>query len=135
MVDKSASTSRVFKTEWFSKAARKARIADKELCEAIAEVRIGKADDLGGGIFKKRLNRNMHRSIIVAKGKRHWIYEFLFAKKDMANIEDDELAAFRKLAKAYEALDDQTVEVLVTSGNWIEICVGVKGDKDDQENL
>ena len=40
-------TARAFKTAWFTKAARKARIKDDELCEAIEEVRKGQADDLG----------------------------------------------------------------------------------------
>lgn len=44
---------RTFKTAWFSKAARKARIKDDELCKAIQEVMDGQADDLGGGVFKK----------------------------------------------------------------------------------
>jgi hypothetical protein len=79
---------RAFKTAWFAKAARKARITDDELCGAIEEVRKGQADDLGGGVFKKRLNKNMHRSIILAKGGRYWVYAFLFAKKDQANINE-----------------------------------------------
>ena len=53
---------RVFKTAWFSKAARKARIGDPALIAAIREVMQGKADDIGGGVFKKRLNKNMHRT-------------------------------------------------------------------------
>ena len=43
---------RTFKTAWFSKAARKARIKDGELCKAIQEVMDGQADDLGGGVFE-----------------------------------------------------------------------------------
>ena len=86
-------TARFFKTRWFSKAARKALIKDGELCKAIAEVMEGQADDLGGGVFKKRLNKNMHRSIILARGRRYWVYAYLFAKKDRENIEDDELVA------------------------------------------
>jgi hypothetical protein len=62
---------RIFKTAWFAKAARKADITDRDLCEAIQEVMTGQAEDLGGGVFKKRLNRNMHRSIILAKGGRY----------------------------------------------------------------
>jgi hypothetical protein len=58
---------RAFKTAWFAKAARKALINDEELCEAIAEVRLGQADDLGGGVFKKRLDKNRSRSIVLAK--------------------------------------------------------------------
>jgi hypothetical protein len=48
-------TLRAFKTAWFNKAAKKARIGDDELVEAIREVMLGQADDLGGGVFKKRL--------------------------------------------------------------------------------
>jgi len=58
---------RVFKSAWFSKAARKARISDDKLCEAIGQVMKGQADDPGGGVFKKRVNKNMHRGIILAK--------------------------------------------------------------------
>jgi len=106
-------TGRAFKTAWFTKAARKARIKDDELCEAIKDVRKGQADDLGGGVFKKRLNKNMHRSIILAKGGRYWIYEFLFAKKDRANIDDDDLADFRALAKTYAALSEKQIAQLL----------------------
>ena len=73
---------RSFKTAWFAKEARKARIADAELCEAIQAAMMGQADDLGGGVFKKRLDRNRHRSVILAKGGRYWIDQYLFAKKD-----------------------------------------------------
>jgi|SRR5271154_4460687 len=48
---------RTFKTAWFAKAARKAHIPDEELCPAIQQVMLGQADDLGGGVFKKRLKR------------------------------------------------------------------------------
>ena len=71
---------RVFKTAWFAKAAGKAGIGDGELCKAVRQAMTGQADGLGGGVLKKRLNRNRHRSIIVAKGKRHWIFVYLFAK-------------------------------------------------------
>ena len=43
-------TARAFKTGWFAKAARKARIKDAELFEALQEVIKGQADDLGGGL-------------------------------------------------------------------------------------
>jgi hypothetical protein len=119
-----AITTRTFKTAWFAKAARKARIKDTELCEAIQEVRKGQADDLGGGVFKKRLNKNMHRSIILAKGGRYWIYEYLFAKKDRANIEDNELDDFRTLAKSYATLNDEQIGKLLKEKGLTEICHG-----------
>lgn len=83
---------------------------------------LGQADDLGGGVFKKRLNGNMHRSIILAKGGRYWVYEYLFAKKDRDNIEDDELVNFRALAKVYAGLSDAQIEQLIQSQDLTEIC-------------
>ena len=117
---------RTFKTDWFAKAARKALITDKELCEAINEVMLGQADDLGGGVFKKRLNKNMHRSIILAKGGRYWIYQYLFAKSDRENIDDEELVEFRKLAKVYEKLTAAMLDELMADGALKEICNGNK---------
>lgn len=113
---------RTFKTRWFSKAARKALISDEELCEAIAEVRAGQADDLGGGVYKKRLDRNRSRGIILAKSGRLWVYAYLFAKKDRDNIEDDELAAFRKLAGGYARLDAEQLKRLLDDKDLMEIC-------------
>lgn len=115
-------TSRAFKTAWFAKAARKALINDEELCKAIAEVWKGQAEDLGGGVFKKRLDKNRHRSIIVAKGRRYWVYAYLFAKKDQADIEDDELKAFRKLANLYAAKTDVEIEKEMKAKELVEIC-------------
>ena len=115
---------RIFKTAWFAKAARQARIADGELLEAAREAMRGQADDLGGGVFKKRLDRNRHRSIILARGGALWIYEYLFAKKDRANIDDDELAAFRKLAKAYADLTERQLAALLENKDLREISDG-----------
>ena len=116
------SSTRVFKTAWFEKAARKARIGDAELRIAIREAMRGQADDLGGGVFKKRLNDNMHRSIILAKGGRYWVYAYLFAKSDRDNIADDELAGFRALAKAYAGMTDRQVEQLLQDKDLMEVC-------------
>jgi hypothetical protein len=117
---------RVFKTAWFAKAARKALITDKELCSAIQQLILGKADDLGGGIYKKRLRRNQYRSIILARAGQYLVYEYLFAKQDRANINDDELAGFRRLVKSYSGLTAQQVNQLVEKKDWMEICNGNK---------
>ena len=90
---------RTFKTAWFSKAAKKARIEDSALCAYIQQAAQGQADDLGGGVFKKRINNNMHRAIILARAGRFWIFEYLFAKNDRENIGTAELVQFRDLAK------------------------------------
>lgn len=118
---------RGFKTAWFAKAARKARIDDAELCGALSEAMQGQADDLGGGVFKKRLNKNMHRSIILAKGGRYWIYAYLFAKKDRENIGDTELEDFRVLAKSYATLNERQLARLLEDSDLVELCHGETG--------
>jgi hypothetical protein len=115
---------RAFKTAKFSKDARKAKISDARLCDAMQQVVAGQADDLGGGVFKKRLSDNMYRAIVLAKGGRYWVYEYLFAKKDRDNIDDDELAAFRLLAKGYASLTERQVGDLVSNKQFVEICHG-----------
>jgi len=118
----SNASNRAFKTARFSKDAKKAKIEDVELCLVIQQVLLGQVDDLGGGVFKKRLNNNLHRSIILAKGGKYWVYEYLFAKKDRANIENDELLAFRLLANSYAGLTQQQVGQLLVNADFVEIC-------------
>ena len=113
---------RAFKTARFSKDAKKAKITDVELCQAIEQVLLSQVDDLGGGVFKKRLNDNLHRSIILAKGGKYWVFEYLFAKKDRSNIENDELLAFRLLANSYAGLTELQVKQLLVKGDFVEIC-------------
>lgn len=113
---------RTFKTEWFAKAARKARIGDADLCVAIKAVAEGKADDLGGGVFKKRLDKNRARSIILASDGRFWVFVYLFAKKDRANINDEELEGFKDLAAAYRKERDADINGQVRDGKLLEIC-------------
>ena len=115
---------RVFRTARFGRDARKALISDTALCTAVGQVIAGQVDDLGGSVFKKRLNGNRHRAILLARLGRYWICEYLFAKKDRDNITDDELAAFRLLAKSYAKLTDLQIAQLVSSKHFVEICHG-----------
>lgn len=112
---------RIFKTRWFNKEARRHGIRDNELYQAINAVLQGKGDDLGGGVYKKRLNQNRDRAIILAKSGRNWFYTFLYAKQDMANIDDRELAGFRELAKHYALLSDEKIAELVYRRELVEI--------------
>ncbi len=93
-----------------------------ELCKVALEAQQGKADDLGGGVYKKRLNLNLHRSILLAKRGDDWVFVFLYAKQDKANIEADELAGFRKLAKSYDAMTATQLSGLIAELELTEIC-------------
>ena len=74
------------------------------------------------GVFKKRLNRNDHRSIVLAKGGRFWVYAYLFAKKDRANIGDGELGALRGLASLYAGKSVADIEQDLRQKELLEIC-------------
>ncbi|EPE2787333.1 type II toxin-antitoxin system RelE/ParE family toxin [Serratia marcescens] len=113
---------RTFKTCWFSRKAWAHGITDKALCRAVKDVQRGLAADLGGGVFKKRLNHNRDRALVLAKNGRHWVFVFLFAKQAQTNITGAELHAFRKLAMQFGALSDDQVESLVVKKEWMEIC-------------
>ena len=115
-------TGRVFKTAWFAKASRKAHITDDELCSAIRQVMLGQADDLGGGVFKKRLSKNQYRSLILARGRQYWVYAYLFAKQDRASIDDDELLSFRALAELYARKSENDLAKEVQFKELVEIC-------------
>ena len=97
---------------------------DEELCCAIPQVMLGRAEDVGGGVFKKRIRKNQYRCIILSKAGHYWVYEYLFAKQDRANIEDDDLAGFRRLANACAGLTTQQVNQLIRDHDWMEICNG-----------
>ena len=115
---------RVFKTAWFAKAAKKANIADSELCACIEAAALGQVDDLGGGVFKIRMNKNMHRAILLAKAGQWWVFEYLFAKNVRENIAKDELLQFRELVKACSTLNEKQVQQLIDGNDFLEICHG-----------
>jgi len=112
---------RIFKTRLFTKEAAKADISDSELLKAIKQVAEGKADDLGGGVFKKRLKDNTHRSIVLANAGHFWVFAYLFAKKDRANIDKKELNGFRALAALYRGKSASDIESELRAGALVEI--------------
>jgi hypothetical protein len=77
------------------------------------QVILGQADDLGGGVFKKRIRKNQYCSIILARTDHYWIYEYLFAKRDRANIKNDERSEFRKLVKVSGGLTTHQMNQLI----------------------
>ena len=118
---------RAFKSAWVARAAKTARIGDAALRKAIVQVLAGRADDLGGGVFKQRLGNNQLRSIILARGGDCRVDQFLFAQQDRASSDEAELARFRNLAKRYGAMTPDQADAQVADGHWIEICGGRLG--------
>jgi hypothetical protein len=47
---------RIFRNKPFTRFARRVRITDRELCDAVLEIEQGLVDaDLGGGVIKQRI--------------------------------------------------------------------------------
>jgi hypothetical protein len=112
---------RLFKAKGFAILAGKAWIGDEELRDAFVEMLNGQAVNLRGGVWKKRLNANRHRSLVLAKGGRYWVYQVLFAKQDRSNISSAELSELRMLAKTYAGLTDVQVQRLLDTKEFVEI--------------
>jgi len=124
---------RVFKNTWFQRFARKERIADAALCDAVARAEKGQIDaDLGGSVLKQRVARpgagrsGGYRVILLFRAGDRALFAYGFAKSDRGNIGDDELAAFRQLAAEVLALSGEQLDALVAAGRFME--VGCDGD-------
>jgi hypothetical protein len=124
VMSETSSIPRFFKTAWFAKATSKAGIQDLELCKILRQTQDGQADDLGGGVLKKRVHKNMFRAIVLGKGRSYWVLVYLFAKKRRANIDNNELEAFRKLADIFEKKTDKDIQRDLEAGVMVEICHG-----------
>lgn len=68
----------------------------------------------------------MGRSIIAAKGGRYWVYIYLFAKKDRANIEDDDLARLREYAALFARKTEVDIAKDLMLEQLVEICNGTE---------
>lgn len=124
----------IFKTKLFAKFARRERITDASLSEAIERAGRGLLDaDLGGGVIKQRVARQGqgrsggYRTLIAYRSGDFAVFLFGFAKNDRDNINDDELNILKTVAGQWLA-DRRKVAKDVAAGILIE----VKND-DDKE--
>ena len=123
---------RVFKNTWFQRFARKERIADAALCDAVVRAEKGQVDaDLGGSVLKQRVARagagrsGGYRVILLFRAGDRALFAYGFAKSDRDNIGDDELAVFRQLAAEVLALSGEQLDILVAAGRFMEVeCDG-----------
>ena len=99
---------RIFKAKSFARFARRERISDASLREAVRRAERGLVDaDLGGGVLKQRVARpgegrsGGYRVLIAYRAKTRSVFLFGFAKSERENIDDDELATLRDIAKGW----------------------------------
>ncbi len=121
-------TVRVFKNAWFRRFARREKITDKDLREAVARAEKGTIDaDLGGNVIKQRIARpgqgksGGYRTIIVFKKGDKAFFVYGFAKSERENIDQGEIDALKKAAKELLVLSDEQIQKLIENEGLTEV--------------
>ncbi len=109
---------RIFKTRWLVRFARRERITDVSLKEAIARAERGLVDaDLGGGVIKQRVAREGqgrsggHRMLIAYRMGERAVFLYGFAKSERENIGPDELQTLREIGAMWLAASDNKIKL------------------------
>jgi hypothetical protein len=119
---------RVFKTRWFQRFARKEKIGDAVLLDAVARAEKGQVDaDLGGRVIKQRIARpgqgksGGYRTIILFQQGERPVFVYGFAKSERANIDVDEEKQFKEAARHVLRLTEKQLAELVKNGDFVEV--------------
>lgn len=122
---------RIYKNIWFAKFARKEKINDDSLCDAVCRVEQGLIDaDLGGGLVKQRVAREGegksggYRTLIFFRSGERAVFVAGFAKNDKANLNALELAELKKAAKLVLTFSQDRIENEVQAGRLTEVKHG-----------
>jgi len=107
----------VFKTKWLARFARRERITDESLSEALDRVERGIIDaDLGGGLIKQRVAREGqgrsggYRMLVAYRAEGRAVFLYGFAKNEQENIGPGELVSLREIAAAWLNADADRIE-------------------------
>lgn len=127
---------RTFKTKWVVRFARRERITDRSLLEAIARAERGLVDaELGGGIIKQRVARpgqgrsGGFRMVVAYRVADRAVFLFGFAKNERENIAPDELVTLREIGAAWLAADGRQIARSISEDALHE----VDGDGDETQ--
>jgi hypothetical protein len=107
---------RIFKTKWLVRFARRERISDQSLGEAISRAERGLVDaDLGGGLIKQRVARagqgrsGGYRMLVAYRSRGRAVFLYGFAKSEQENIDPDELLTLRDIASGWLEADEARI--------------------------
>ena len=119
---------RVFATKESARLARKERIGIDLLCDAVERAAQGLVDaDLGGGLIKQRVARpgqgrsRGYRTIVAFRFRDRSIFMYGFAKSGKADLGDDELKVYRRLATAFLGASLDGLAAMAVDGELKEI--------------
>ena len=115
-------------TKHFAKWAKKQKLPDHELVNALTEVEEGHFDaGLGGHIYKKRIRfkemgkSGSGRTIICFKRNDRALFIHGFAKSEKSNLTGKELIAFKELAKVFLSLSESEIDSAIINGDFVEV--------------
>ncbi|MEA1053488.1 type II toxin-antitoxin system RelE/ParE family toxin [Lamprobacter modestohalophilus] len=119
---------RIFKNAWFERFARKQKIQDGMLLEAVLRAERGLIDgDLGSGVIKQRVARpgqgrsGGYWTLILYRQTHRAFFVYGFAKSQQANIGKEEETAFKKAARHVLELTDEQLAALIQNGQFSEV--------------
>jgi hypothetical protein len=94
-------------------------------------VAVGQVEaNLGGDVYKKRIarkgagKRGGYRVIILFRYNERLFFVFGYPKSVLSNIKESAVRGFKNLAKDYFARTDAEIEILLRSGELLEITGG-----------
>ena len=122
---------RIFKTKWFARFARKEKVGDARLREAIGRAEKGAIDALlGGNLIKQRVARDGEgksggfRAIIAYRTKTRSVFLYGFAKSERDNIGSNDLEILKQLALRFLPMSDAEIMKALEAGEVVEVKDG-----------
>jgi hypothetical protein len=122
---------RVFKNTWFQRFARREKITDTALCDAVARASQGLIDaDLGSGLIKQRVARpgagrsGGYRTLVFFRAEARAVFAFGFAKNGTDNIGVADQVDLKKAAKVLLELSEAEIDDWVVAGMFVEVDCG-----------
>ena len=119
---------KIYKMKGVSKFARREKITDASLLEAVARAERGLIDaDLGGGLIKQRVARKGQgrsggfRLLLAYRVQELVVFLYGFAKNELDNITPDQLAELTEVAKSWLSASPAVIEANIEKGTLAEI--------------
>lgn len=119
---------RIFGTKWFARFARKEKIEDGRLREAIDRAEKGNVDaELGGNLIKQRVAREGKgrsggfRTVIAYRTKTRSIFLYGFAKNQLQNISAADLEDMKRAANRFLTMNNEELEKALAENELIEV--------------
>jgi hypothetical protein len=119
---------RLFKTKGFARFARREKITDANLREAVSRAERGLIDaDLGGNVIKQRIARagqgrsGGYRVLIAFRAAHRAVLMLGFAKNERDNISPDELESLKRATALWLTADPAKIDRAIDERVLVEV--------------